>query len=100
MKEQTLILFEGGRKKLTLDLKMLILVFILCVRANHSSKGANIGLLILCQGSLRELALVLTLFKGASSRSERTNPNSKPMQGRYSCVRELIVREGNNASYI
>ena len=50
------------------------------MRANHSSKGAKIGLLILCKGGLRELALVLTLFKGASPRSERTNPNSNPMQ--------------------
>ena len=41
-----------------------------------------IGLLILCKGGLRELALVLTLFKEASIRSERFNPSSKPLQER------------------
>ena len=82
MRELTLILFEGGRKEQTLYRRMLILGSILCNIANHSCKGANIALLILCKGALRELALVLTLFKGASPRSERTNPSSKPMQGR------------------
>ena len=81
---------------------------ILCERANHSSKEANISLLILSKGGLRELALVLTPFKGASPRSERTNPSSKPMQGRSSHMRELILfqhkelitREENNISFI
>ena len=82
MKELTLILFEGVRKELTVDRRVLILGSILCEIANHSSKEANIGLLILCKGGLRELDLVLTLFKGASPRSERTHPSSKPMQER------------------
>ena len=42
----------------------------------------TLDLLILCKGGLRELALVLTLFKEASPRSERTNPSSKPLQER------------------
>ena len=82
MRELALILFEGGRKELTLDRRLLILGSILCEIANHSSKGANMDLLILCKEGLRELALVLTLFKGASPRSERTNSSSKPMQER------------------
>ena len=64
MRELTLILFEGGRKKLTLDhRRVLILGYILCEIANHSFKGANIGLLILYKGGLRELILVLSLCK-------------------------------------
>ena len=82
VRELTLILFEQGRKEVTLDRRVLILGSILCERANHSCKGANISLLILCKGGLRRLALVLTLFKKASSRSQRTNPSSKPMQGK------------------
>ena len=82
MRELILILFEGGRKELTLDWRVLILGSILCERANHSCKRANIGILILCKGGLRELALVLTLFKGASPKSERTILSSKPMQER------------------
>ena len=65
MREPTLILFGGGWRELTLGLRVLTL-----------------DLLILCKGGLRELALVLTLFKEASPRSERTNPSSKPLQER------------------
>ena len=53
---------------------MLTLGSSLCERANHSYKGANIGLLILCKVGLRELALDLIIFKGASPGFERTNP--------------------------
>ena len=53
---------------------MLTLGSSLCERANHSYKGANIGLLILCKVGLRELALDLIIFKGASPGFERNNP--------------------------
>ena len=34
---------------------------------------------MLCKGGLREIALVLRLYKEASPKSERTNPSSTPM---------------------
>ena len=73
---RTLILFEGGGKELTLGLRAFTLGLkapILCERATHSFKRANLGLraLILCKGGLRELALVLILSKEAIPRSEK-----------------------------
>ena len=65
VREPTLILFEGGWRELSLSLRVLTL-----------------DLLILCKGGLKELALVLTLFKEAIPRSERTDPSSKPLQER------------------
>ena len=53
---------------------MLILGSILHQKANHSYKETDMGLLILCKGGLRELTLVIILFKGVSPRSEKTNP--------------------------
>ena len=56
---------------------MLILGSILHQKASHSYKETHIGLLILCKGGLRELTLVITLYKGASPRSEKTNPTQE-----------------------